>query len=454
MQSIILIAEDDKKIAEGLEKFLKKKGHKVLLAHDGRKALDIVKKQNINLLLTDMVLPNMDGISLLKETKNRKPEIECIMVTAHGTIEKAVEALKIGAYDFLIKPVNVKRLGILIEKALEKQVLILKNIELQKKVEERFGFKNIIGKGNEIKRILELVSQVSSRNSNVLIYGESGTGKELIANAIHYSGNLPQSPFIKVNCSVFNEGVLESELFGHEKGSFTGAASQRIGRFEMADGGTLFLDEVSEIPPSIQVKLLRVIQEKEFERVGGSKTIKVDVRIIASANKDLKELVKQEKFREDLYYRLNVVKIDIPPLRNRKEDIPFLLNYFISKFNKQYGTQIKGVTRKTLNLLLNYYWPGNVRELENCIESAMVMAKDEYLTPKDLPEYVTSQSADNTSVVIDIGTPLKEIEKNILTKTLELVKGNKAKAAQLLGIGVKTVHRKFEEYGLKPDRKS
>ena len=449
MQSRILIVEDDKKIADGFEKFLKKKGHEVILAHDGKKALDIIKKHNINLVLTDLVLPRMDGINLLKEIKRIKPEIECVMITAHGTIEKAVEALKIGAYDFLIKPVNIKRLGILIEKALEKQVLILKNIELQQKLEERFGFKNIIGKSKEIKKILEVVTQVSSRNSNVLIYGESGTGKELIANAIHYSGSSTQRAFIKVNCSVFNEGVLESELFGHEKGSFTGAASQRIGRFEMANEGTLFLDEVSEITPSTQVKLLRVLQEKQFERVGGSKTIEVDVRIIAATNQDLKELVRLGKFREDLYYRLNVVKIDIPPLRNRKEDIPFLVNHFLTKFNQQYQTHIRGVTQKTLNMLLNYYWPGNVRELENCIESSMVMAQDEYLTPKDLPEYVTSQSSDEKSLIIDLGTSLKDIEKLVLTKTLELVKGNKAKAAQLLGIGVKTVHRKFEEYGLK-----
>lgn len=448
MKKTILIAEDDVNVADGLGQYLKKKDYEVIVTYDGESAREIAKKEDINLLLTDLLLSKLYGLDLIREVKKEKPDIQFIMMTAFGDIELAVQAMKEGAYDFLTKPLEMRKLGIVIEKALEVQVLSLRNKQLQQTLEDHYTFSNVIGRSSMMKKVFEVVRQVSPRRSNVLICGESGTGKELIANAIHYNSPRTSMPFIKVNCGALSEGVLESELFGHEKGAFTGAISRRRGRFELAHGGTIFLDEVSEMSPATQVKLLRVLQEGEFERVGGDKTLKVDIRIIAATNKDLWTAVKHGKFRDDLFYRLNVVKIELPLLRERKEDIPFLVTHFIEKFNKRHDLSIQGINHKALDLLLAYDWLGNVRELENCIESSMLSTTGLYILPANLPAYVKVPALNDKSIVIQVGMAMPEIERLIYKKTLEETKGNKTKAAKLLGVGVRTVHRKALEYGL------
>jgi len=448
MKKTILLAEDDAKILEGLKKFLTRKDYEVFTAQDGARALKIAQREDIHLIIADLLMPKLDGIQLLKKIKGAKSHIQVILMTAHGTIERAVEATKEGAYDFLTKPLDLKKMELIIEKALEKASLLEENIELQNKLKDKFGFKNIIGRSSTMKRVFEIIKQVSPRRSNILIYGESGTGKELVANAIHYSSPRASMPFIKVNCSALGEGVLESELFGHEKGSFTGALSRRLGRFELANGGTLFLDEVGTISPNLQTKLLRAIQEREFERVGGEKTIKVDVRLITATNINLKEAVQDGRFREDFYYRLNVVTVALPPLRERKEDIPFLVDHFIKKYNRENHLRIKGVSSKALKYLLKYPWPGNIRELENCIESAMAFASGDLISPEQLPDYIKTSFLQDDHVLFKIGTSLKEVEKGVIVKTLQAMGNNRTRAAKSLGIGVRTIHRKLDEYGL------
>jgi transcriptional regulator with PAS, ATPase and Fis domain len=328
---------------------------------------------------------------------------------------------------------------------LEKQTLILQNRDLRSRLEDKFHFKNIIGRSEKMVKIFELIHHIAPYDSSVLIIGESGTGKELIANAIHYNSPRASMPFIKVSCASLSEGIIESELFGHEKGAFTGAIASRKGRFELAHQGTLFLDEVEDIPPSTQIKLLRVLQEGEFERVGGNKTIRVNIRIIAASNRDLQEAVKGGGFREDLYYRLNVVNIKLPPLRDRRDDIPFLINFFIEKYNQRYHMKVKGVSQKAMNLLTDYEWTGNVRELENSIESILVINSPEVIDIKHLPQEMRDFKEKPEVIPIKIGTPLEEVEKEMLIQTLRATKGNKRKAAQLLGINVRTIHRKMGE---------
>jgi len=328
---------------------------------------------------------------------------------------------------------------------LEKQTLVLQNRDLRSRLEDKFHFKNIIGRSDRMIKIFELIRHIAPYDSSVLIIGESGTGKELIANAIHYNSPRASMPFIKVSCASLSEGIIESELFGHEKGAFTGAIASRKGRFEMAHQGTLFLDEVEDIPPTTQIKLLRVLQEGELERVGGNKTIKVNIRVIAASNRDLHEQVEQGLFREDLYYRLNVVNINLPPLRDRKDDIPFLVNFFIEKNNKKYNMKVKGISQKAMNLLTDYGWTGNVRELENTIESILVINSPQVIDVQHLPQEIRDCKGKLEVIPIRIGTPLEEVEKEMLIQTLRATKGNKRKAAQLLGINVRTIHRRMEE---------
>ncbi len=443
----ILIVEDDLSVGESLRLLLKKKGYNTFLASNGKEALNIFRQEIIDLVITDLVMPKMDGIQLLEAVKEIKPETEVIVISAQGTIEKAVQAMKLGAFDFIEKPINPRVISLLVERALEKQALILQNRDLRTKLEDRFQLNNIIGRSDKMVKIFELIRHIAPYDSSVLITGESGTGKELIANAIHYNSPRASKPFIKVSCASLSEGIIESELFGHEKGAFTGAIASRKGRFELAHEGTLFLDEVEDIPPSTQIKLLRVLQESEFERVGGNKTIKVDIRIIAASNRDLQEEVKMGRFREDLYYRLNVVNIKLPPLRERKEDIPFLVNFFIERFNKKYGLRVKGVSQRAMNALMEYNWTGNVRELENTLESAMVVNNPEILDIQHLPQEIREFKERPEIVSIKIGTPLEEVEKELILKTLQATRGNKLRAARLLGINVRTIHRKLEEMG-------
>jgi DNA-binding NtrC family response regulator len=443
----ILIVEDDPTVGESLSLLFKKKGYNVVLASNGKEGLNLFRQEIIDLVITDLVMPKMDGIELLKAIKDKKPETEVVVISAQGSIEKAVQAMKLGAFDFIEKPINPRVISLLIERALEKQTLILQNRDLISRLEDRFHLRNIIGRSEKMLKIFELIRHIAPYDSSVLIIGESGTGKELIANAIHYNSPRASKPFIKVSCASLSEGIIESELFGHEKGAFTGAISSRKGRFEIAHEGTLFLDEVEDIPPSTQIKLLRVLQEGEFERVGGNKTIKVDIRVIAASNRDLQEEVRKGRFREDLYYRLNVVNIKLPPLRERKEDIPFLVNFFIGKFNDKYGMKVKGVSQRAMNILMDYDWMGNVRELENTIESALVVNNPEVLDIQHLPQEIKEFKEKPEMISIKIGTPLEEVEKEMIIRTLKATKGNKVRAAKLLGINVRTIHRKLEEIG-------
>ncbi len=444
-KQIILIVEDDRTVGESIRLLLEKRGYLILLASNGKEALSLFQRETVDLVITDLVMPKMDGMVLLEAVKKLRPETEVIVISAQGTIERAVQAIKIGAFDFIEKPINPKVIALVVERALEKQTLVVQNRELRSQLEDRFHFKNIVGKSEKMVKIFELIHHIASYGSSVLIIGESGTGKELIANAIHYHSPRASMPFIKVSCASLSEGIIESELFGHEKGAFTGAITSRKGRFELAHGGTLFLDEVEDIPLSTQIKLLRVLQEAEFERAGGNKTIKVDIRVIAASNRDLQEAVEEGTFREDLYYRLNVVNIKLPPLRERRDDIPFLIQLFIEKYNQKYQMRVKGVSQRAMNVLTDYHWKGNVRELENTLESIMVIHSPEVVNLSHLPHEVADFKGSPETVCIKIGTSLEEIEKEILLQTLKATKGNKRKAAQLLGINVRTIHRKMEE---------
>jgi len=442
---VILIVEDDSHVGESLRLLFKKKGYSTLLASNGKEGLHVFRQEAVDLMITDVVMPKMGGLELLEAVKGLRPETEVIVISAQGTIEKAVQAMKLGAFDFIEKPINPRVISLLAERALEKQTLILQNRDLRSQLEDKFHFRNIIGRSEKMVKIFELIRHIALYDSSVLIIGESGTGKELIANAIHYNSPRTAMPFIKVSCASLSEGIIESELFGHEKGAFTGAIASRKGRFEMAHQGTLFLDEVEDIPLSTQIKLLRVLQEGEFERVGGNKTLKVNIRIIAASNRDLQEAVKVSTFREDLYYRLNVVNIKLPPLRERKEDIPFLIQFLTEKFNKKYKMKVKGVSQRAMNLLMDYSWSGNVRELENTIESSLVINTPEVLDLQHLPQEIRDFKEEQEVISFKIGTPFEDMEREMLLQTLKATKGNKQKAAKLLGINVRTIHRKMEE---------
>jgi DNA-binding NtrC family response regulator len=383
----------------------------------------------------------------LKNVTAQLPTMPVIILTGHGTIESAVQAMHDGAYDFLTKPVNLDRLSLLVKRALTSREMAVQNRAMQEELERRSGFASIIGRSAEMKRVFEMVRQVAPSRSSVLITGESGSGKEMIAEALHYNSPRKDKPFIKLHCAALTESLLESELFGHEKGAFTGAIARKRGRFELAHLGTLFLDEIGEINQNVQIKLLRVLEEKKFERVGGEETVEVDVRLIAATNRDLKEAIAKGSFREDLYYRLNVVNIHIPPLRERKEDIPLLVAAFLKEFIQENGRQIEGIDAKARLALYNYSWPGNVRQLRNSVESAVVLSKGTTITLDDLPPNIRGDSGTN-SLRLPVGASLAEVEKEVIRSTLAREGGNKSRTAEILGIGRKTLHRKIEEYGL------
>jgi DNA-binding NtrC family response regulator len=447
MKYNILVVDDEKNIREGLGKVLELDGYKVFLASDGREAVALLERGDIDLVITDLKMPNLSGDELLRWTAGRFANLPVIILTGHGTIENAVQAMKEGAYDYLTKPVNMDRLSLLVQRALSTRELVREYRILQEELQKRHQFSNIIGKSESMKKIFEVVRQVSPSKASVLITGESGVGKEMIADAVHYNSPRKDKPLIKVHCAALTETLLESELFGHERGAFTGAVARKRGRFELAHLGTVFLDEIGEISQSVQIKLLRVLQDKQFERVGGEETIEVDVRVIAATNRDLKEAIEQGEFREDLFYRLNVVNIHIPPLRERKEDIPLLVAVFLKEFARENDKKIEGLEPKARMIIYNYPWPGNVRELRNCIESAVVMSKTSILTVDDLPPHVRADSETDT-VRLSIGMSLADAEKEVIRVTLAAQNGNKSRAADVLGIGRKTLHRKLQEYGL------
>ena len=450
MKFSILIVDDEKNIREGLGRSLEMDGYEVLLAEDGKKGWNLVNEAHVDLVIADLKMPEMSGEELLKRISSAYPTIPVIILTGHGTIESAVEAMRNGAFDFVTKPVNLDRLSLLVKRALSNRELVLQHRTLQEEVERlksRRKTGEIIGKSSQMQKIMQMIEQVAATRASVLITGESGVGKELVADAIHLLSNRKDNPYIKVHCAALAESLLESELFGHEKGAFTGAVSMKRGRFELAHTGTIFLDEIGEINQQVQIKILRVLQDKKFERVGGEKTQEVDVRVISATNRELKSEIEEGRFREDLFYRLNVVNIHVPPLRERKEDIPLLISAFLQEFSEENQKSIEGVDPRARLALYNYHWPGNIRELRNCIESAVVMTKGNIITYDDLPPTVTSGS-DADYVKIEVGSSLEDAEREMIRATLHRENGNKSRTADVLGIGRKTLHRKVQEYQL------
>jgi DNA-binding NtrC family response regulator len=445
MKFRLLVADDEKNIREGLAAALEMDGYEVVTAADGTEALNRYEKGDIDLIITDLRMPGVSGEELQKKIGIENPGLPVIILTGHGTVENAVTAMRNGAYDFLTKPVNLDHLSMLVKRALANQELALKHRNLEAELEKQNQFKKIIGSSAAMRQVFETISRAAPAKASILITGESGVGKELVADALHELSPRKGKPLIKVHCAAIPDTLIESELFGHEKGAFTGALSRRRGRFELANEGTLFLDEIGEIDRNIQIKLLRVLQEKKFERVGGEETLEVDVRIIAATNKDLKAEIEKGNFREDLYFRLNVVNILVPPLRERKDDLPPLINAFFKEFAAENGKTVEGIDEKARAAIYGYDWPGNVRELRNCIESSVVMAKGSVITEADLPPTVRAKS-DEAWIRIPLGTTMEGSEKIIIQDTLSYFKGNKSKAAEILKIGRKTLHRKLGEW--------
>ena len=448
MSRTILVVDDEKYIREGLCDALGLDGYEGVEAEDGQQAWDILNKTPIDLVITDLRMPKMSGMDLLKRIYTTYPTIPVIVLTGHGTIEEAVDAMQNGAVDFLTKPVNLDHLSVLIKKCLSNKDLADKNQELKQELDAlklRNGYTKIIGKSQKVVKLLDTIQRIAGSKASVLITGESGVGKELVAQAIVNYSDRRDKPFVKVHCAALNANLLESELFGHVKGAFTGAVADKKGRFEMADGGTIFLDEIGEIDANTQIKLLRVLQEHEFEKVGGEKTLKTDVRVIAATNRNLEEEIKEGHFREDLYYRLNVVRLEVPPLRERKEDIYLLITEFLNQFNQENGKHIEGFSNEARNKIVNYDWPGNIRELRNCVESAVVMCRGNLIEASDLPLNIQQASSD-TTVEIPIGSSMDEAEKAMILATVSYCKGNRSKAADMLGIGRKTLFRKLQDY--------
>ena len=433
----VLIVDDARSMRESLCRIFTRQGWVCEQADGGRAALDVLRANEIDVMVTDLKMPGMDGVELLRAGRIVSPATQVIMITAFGTIDDAVEAMKIGAVDFIVKPFKRATITRAVLKALRRKGIAVAGTEA--------ADDEIIGASPPIRKALDAVRQVAPTSATVLIVGESGTGKELIADAIHRGSRRRGGPFVKVNCAALPDTLLESELFGHEKGSFTGAVSQRKGRFELADGGSIFLDEVGQFMPSTQAKLLRVLQSGEFERVGGTKTLKVTARVIAATNADLDEELKDGRFREDLYYRLNVVRVHMPPLRERPEDIPPLAEYFLRKYSVKDNKTVTTIAADTLDVLQHYPWPGNVRELENTIERAVVFCEGDCIRLEDLPPELIAARGGASKVSVEVGTSVKEAERRLIKETLRRTEGNKRAAADLLGISLRTLYRKLEQ---------
>jgi len=457
METVILV-DAEKNYPPLITAFLEEEGFETLTAYSGLEALSVLKNSDVDLVLTDMKMPSLDGIELLERIKQKDPGLPVIMMTAHGTVEKAVEAMQKGAYNYILKPFDNERLVIYVNKAIQMYRVIKENRRLRQTVESQYSFGNIIGKSSKMQDIFDLIYKVAPATASILIEGESGTGKDLVAKSIHYNSPRHDHPFIAVNCSALAESLLESELFGHEKGAFTGAVATKKGRFELAEGGTLFLDEIGELSPSLQVKLLRVLQEKTFERVGGMRQVAVNFRLITATNKRLKKEVQQGRFREDLYYRLNVVHIDLPPLRRRTEDLRLLVDHFIGKYAAEriMGVPVKGIEREVERLFYRYDWPGNVRELENTIERAMVLCPDDIIRVSDLPRDFRSNlngepQLENIPMDANLFVTLADIEKKMILRALKNCSNIQSEAAQLLGIGRSGFNKKLKKHGIISD---
>lgn len=447
MKFTVLIIDDEENIRNGLAANFELEDYEVKTAANGKDGLDLVAKGDIDLVITDLRMDGISGEEVVKRVTTETPGVPVIVLTGHGSIDAAVEAMKSGAYDFLTKPLNLDQLNLIVKRALENRELSLQHKLLKEEIESSACLEQMIGRSAEMQKVFSMIKKVAPAKASVLITGESGVGKELVANAIHNLSGRKDKAFIKVHCAALSESLLESELFGHEKGAYTGADSMQKGRFELAHGGTIFLDEIGEINQNVQIKILRVLQEKTFERVGGEKSISVDVRIVAATNKNLEEEVKAGRFREDLYYRLNVVHLKVPSLKERKDDLPLLIDSFIKKFAAENEKEIIGIDSKAKAALLKYDWPGNIRQLQNCIESSVVMSNGKQIKLEDLPLSV-SEYTGQEAISIPMGISLEDAEKIIIMQNLSANKGNKSKTADILGIGRKTLHRKLNEYGL------
>jgi len=448
----VLVIDDKRNILHVISAVLKREGYGVITATTGEEAISKLKKNQIDVVITDYLLPGMDGLKVLEMVKEKDPSIPVVLITAYGSIEMAVEAMKLGAYNYLTKPVNYDEMLVLIKEATEKKRLVEENATLSKKLKSTYSFQNIVGKSDKMNEIFDTIQKVANSKANILIMGESGTGKELIAQAVHYTSDRSARPFITINCAAIPETLLENELFGHEKGAYTGAHKAEKGKFELADTGTIFLDEIGEISQNMQLKLLRILQERILTRIGGSESIAVDIRVIASTNKKLEEEVEKGSFREDLFYRLNVVTINIPPLRERKESIPFLAEHFLQKYCTENSKEISGFDQRVIDSFMSYDWPGNVRELENTIERAVVMCTFNKITLANIRKGI-AKGLDSTELTKDISIPpegldLRKMEKEIITKALEKSKWNQTKASVLLKISRKQLRTKMKKYNL------
>lgn len=449
----VLIVDDEEGIRSVLAGLFDELGYDISQADNGTTGLEKALEENHELVILDMSLPGCDGLELLRSLKESKPNVPVIIITGYASMQTALQAMKLGAYDYITKPFNLDDVQLVAERAVERHRLIDENRYLQNELQQRYGFNNVIGLSPEAQNAYVLAARVADSSASVLILGETGTGKEYLARAVHYQSPRANGPFVKVSCAALPEALLESELFGHEKGSFTGAIARRIGRFELADGGTLFLDEIGDTTQATQIKLLRVLQEKQFERVGGNETISTDVRIIAATNRNLKEAIASKEFREDLYYRLNVVTIQLPSLRERPEDIPALVEHFISKYNADTGKRIECVSPEGMAMLQSYPWPGNIRELENCIERATILCQSKVILPQHLlfsEEIPVAPSSPQIRSEKDLRT-LRDVEKEHVEIVLEQCGYNQTKASGILGIDRKTLRNKIREFGLGTD---
>ena len=448
MDYTILVVEDELVQLESLAGFLTKQGYRVLKASLPEKALGIVRDNSVDIVLSDFKMPGMSGVKLLETIKEMNPSIEVIIMTAYGTVESATDAMKLGAADYITKPIDLYRLQVLIRNIVERKQLVSENRLLRQQLSERFRVDGIISESSEMSKVLNVAGRVADSNASVLITGETGTGKELIARSIHFSGSRSDKPFVAVNCAALPDNLLESELFGHEKGAFTGADRQRKGRFETADGGTLFIDEVGEIPLSLQVKLLRVLQEKTFERIGSNNPLQANARIVAATNRDLEAMIREGAFRQDLFYRLNVVSIKIPPLRDRREDIPPLIEVFVRRFASENNKRIAGISKEAMDALMKYSYPGNVRELENIIERAVILSEDTVIYADNLPLSLQTPVLSTTVTQKSLPAKLDTIEYEMIIDALSSQKGHISNAAEKLGLTRRVLSLKMQQFGI------
>jgi len=452
MKPNILVVDDEPAHRQMIEAVLDAEGYEIVQAEHGGAAISAVEKRFYDLVIMDVRMPDVDGIEALQKIKQISPDIPVIIMTAYASVDTAVDALKSGAYDYLIKPLDIDELKLLVDKALRYHQLEQENLFLKERLNNRFDFSKIIGRSPAMQKLFETIALVAPSEATVLIAGESGTGKELIANAIHQNSPRKDSALIKVNCAALPETLLESELFGHEKGAFTGAITRKQGRFQLAHKSSIFLDEIAEMAPATQAKILRVLQEREFEPVGSTQTMKVDTRVIAATNQNLEEEIQAGRFREDLYYRLNVVTVDVPSLRQRRDDIPLLADFFLKRYAQKNRRVIKGFTPRATDLLMRYDWPGNVRELENIIERAVIMARGEMITPLEFSAELQAlaENAEDAEIDLSPGRSLKEVEKVMILRTLKETGGNRTHAARILGISRRTLQLKLKKYGINP----